>query len=968
MTSTPTSTPTSTSTSTFTAPCADRTPLAPGTPTPLLGWVRGTIVRPRRLGFPIWLRVAVAVAAALALGTWGFLELGISHRLDFLESLYAAVKLYTLDLGPAGGSAPGPDWQIWLALVAAAALVLRGVLALARERVRKAAVRHLLSGHVIVCGAGVHGTRLARTLSAEHDVVLIDLDSVSPGMQELRGRYEWRLIGDAVSERTLRAAGVQRAHWVIAVTGHDFVNSQIVSALRSLTGAGDAREAVHVLVQIEDPSLARFLEEEGDGAVAASSTAAGRPVVSPFSANAIAAETLLDESRVRLTDSDQLGPLVSMRNGAAPNLLLVGDHPLIDALILAALRRWRVRILRELESGTGRVRPPMHISVYGPAAERRVARLRERWRPEPSVLTLEGRDSAPRGEAGDDFDDWLHKRDRGDHAIVACVDELDGIALTLSVARALGDRARMTRVTTQFENALDAYVEERTADSRTLATTEVKSIADLGARPEQMGELPVLERLAEALEGDHEPADPQAGARARALMHRAGLGLRIDTTWRIRPGDRALLAGLLALDPPLAGVPPSALLRAGLRVDVEATHNLLTAAQRLTADRDPAALAAWCEFVRHGGSVNDVSAAGGDPAVQRLLALRAALAGDAGALRDGSPDPGGLAGAGRVTIFAGAAASMSALARRRLEPLLDRALAGHDGVILCGGTGVGVPGIVGRVAQRHGLTLIGYTPPGLGDRDLYSEIHETAGATEFTVLEPLAMWTGIVSAGFDPREVRLVACPGGAITLQEIVLARAMGAHVAWLDVAGDAAQSLDDLLPLGAGAVVELPSDAMTIRAFIAPTQLAEPLRETVARYLHNDYRRTQRRRKSYGDPALARWEELPVALMSSNLAQTDDIPSKLALIGRHLVQPGRMLELSHAQVELLAEVEHGRWNAERLAAGWRYGPRQVGRSTSPDLVPWAELADGIRDYDREAVRNIAPALADAGWGVDDG
>jgi TrkA-N domain/RyR domain len=959
------------------APRADRQPLAPGTPAPLLGWARGH-TEPRRVLVPLWLRIALAVTATLALGSWGFLELAASPRLDLLQSLYAAVKLYTLDLGPASGSgSPRPDWQIWLALVAAGALVLRGVLALARDRVRRAAVRHRLSGHVIVCGAGVHGTRLTRTLSADHDVVLIDSDPVSPGMQELRGRYEWRLIGDAVSERTLRAAGVARAHWVIAVTGNDFVNSQIVSALRSLCGSGDARDGVHVLVQVEDPSLARFLEEEAEGgpaapasaAAAAAAAAAKRPVVSPFSANAIAAETLLDESQVRLDDGESLGPLVSMRDGAAPNLLLVGDHPLIDALILAALRRWRVRTLRELESGTGRVHPPIHISVYGPAAERRVMRLRERWRPEPSVLTLEGRDSAPPAEAGDGFDDWLRKPDRGEHAIVACANELDGIALTLSVARALGDRARMTRVTTQFENALDAYVEERTADSHALATTEVKSIADLGARPEQMGELPAITRLIDALEHEHEhePADPQAGARARALFALPGLGLRSDTTWRIRPTERPLVTGALALEPPLTGVAPSALMRAGLRVDLEVGHNLRRAAQLLTARGDPAALTACCEYLRHGGVAGGVAGGSSDLAVLGVLRLAAAIAGDAAARRDLGAGPGALAGAGRVTIFAGAAASMSALARRRLEPLLERALIGHDGVILCGGTAVGVPGIVGRVAQRRGVRLIGYTPTGLGDPDLYEEIHETAGATEFSVLEPVAMWTEIVRAGVDPRRVRLVACPGGAITIQEIVLARALGARVGWLDPAGDAAQALDDMLPLGAAGVVELPADAMTIRAFIAPTRLADPLRETVARYLHNDYRRAQRQRKGYADPALARWDELPVALRWSNLAQADDIPNKLSLIGGRLAQPGRPLELTEDQIELLAEVEHGRWNAERLATGWRFGPRQVGHSTSPDLVPWAELADGVRDYDREAVRNLGPALADAGWGVDD-
>jgi hypothetical protein len=967
----------------------DREPLSPGPPVRLLAALRGPGSDRRRLQVPVWLRVMVTVAVTLVLGTWGFLGLHTPKPLDFLESLYAAVRLYALDLGPASGTIAGPNWQIWVALVLAAALVARGVLALGRERLRRSAVRHLLSGHVIVCGAGVHGTSLARKLSDRHEVVLIDVDPISPGMQEIPGAYEWRLIGDAVSERTLRAAGARRANWVIAVTGNDFVNSQIVSAMRSLARHGSARDRAHVLVQVEDPSLARFLEEEAEGPEPRS---AARPVVSPFSANAIAAEVLLEESQVRLSDGDELGPLVAMRAGAAPNLLLVGDHPLIDALVLESLRRWRVRILREYEAGSGRVRPPMHVSVYGPAAEHRVARLRDRWRPEPSALTFEGRDSAPLGEGGAEFDDWLRRADRGEHAIVASVDELHGIALTLSVARALGDRARMTRVTTQFENALDAHLEDRTRHSSTLATTDVKSIADLGARPDQMRRRPGIQRLTDALApdpgvvSDPEAGDlPSAAERALALFERPELGLHSDASWRIRGCERPLVQALLEFGPRArsgerqagqsalvttpADVPLSAIVRAGLRVELGTSANLLTAARRLTAADHPMAFTAWCEHLRHMPA--DGAAPGepatGDRAVGHLLALWRAVRGDRDALRDLLPEGSPLTGAGRVTILAGAAGSMSAPARRELEPLLDRALTGYDGVILSGGTDVGVPGIAGWIAHRRQLRLVGYTPAGMGAHDLYRIIRETPDSGDFSRLEPLAMWTDIVRSGLEPGEVRLIVCPGGAITREEIVLARALGAHVGWLDAAGDAPDPLDDVLPFGVAGVLELPADPMTVRSFIVPSRLPETLRETAGRYLHNDYRRTQRQRKGYGDPALARWDELPASLKASNLAQADDIPAKLALIGKRLAQPGERLRLTDDQVELLAEAEHGRWNVERLSAGWRLGEREVGRSTSPDLRPWAELDDGVRDYDREAVRNIATALADSDWGVED-
>ena len=398
-------------------------------------------------------------------------------------------------------------------------------------------------------------------------------------------------------------------------------------------------------------------------------------------------------------------------------------------------------------------------------------------------------------------------------------------------------------------------------------------------------------------------------------------------------GERPLLSALLDTSSQLEPVPISAIMRAGLRLDLDTAPGLLSAARALTERGHPAALSAWCEYLRHPEAnrtdeqiirIRDTSR---DPAVGQLLtvALKTARGGDNGAPQatggppadpDQPADPGGpLAGAEHVTIFAGAAGSMTGLARRELEPLLDRALLGHSGVLLSGGTAVGMPGIIGRIAQRQRLKLIGYVPTGLGDHELYATIRETRGSTDFSVLEPLGMWHDIVISGIDPGRVALIACPGGVITLQEIALARALGARVGWLDPAGEASQPLDELLPLGAAGVVELLPDAMTIRAFIAPTMLARAPRAAVARYSTTIIAAASASARATVTRPCARWEELPETLRASNLAQADDIPSKLALIGKRAMPGGEPLELGPDQVELLAEVEHGRWNAERLS-----------------------------------------------------
>jgi hypothetical protein len=66
------------------------------------------------------------------------------------------------------------------------------------------------------------------------------------------------------------------------------------------------------------------------------------------------------------------------------------------------------------------------------------------------------------------------------------------------------------------------------------------------------------------------------------------------------------------------------------------------------------------------------------------------------------------------------------------------------------------------------------------------------------------------------------------------------------------------------------------------------------------------------------------------------------------------------------MAELEHGRWNVERLRDGWRYGKqRDDSRKTHDCLVSWQELSDDIKRYDRNAVRAFPETLAKAGLEV---
>lgn len=149
----------------------------------------------------------------------------------------------------------------------------------------------------------------------------------------------------------------------------------------------------------------------------------------------------------------------------------------------------------------------------------------------------------------------------------------------------------------------------------------------------------------------------------------------------------------------------------------------------------------------------------------------------------------------------------------------------------------------------------------------------------------------------------------------------------------------------------------------------MSDPV-ELVARAIHEDYvrRKTGAQRGAAGDRSLAAWEDLPENLRDSNRAQAADIASKLRAISCEIAPktdprpPVR--ELAPEELEMLAKLEHDRWEAERRADGWVYGPtKDAASKQSPYLVPWEDLSDEVRDLDRDAVRAIPRLLDEAGF-----
>jgi hypothetical protein len=141
----------------------------------------------------------------------------------------------------------------------------------------------------------------------------------------------------------------------------------------------------------------------------------------------------------------------------------------------------------------------------------------------------------------------------------------------------------------------------------------------------------------------------------------------------------------------------------------------------------------------------------------------------------------------------------------------------------------------------------------------------------------------------------------------------------------------------------------------------------DRLPRLVHEAYR------KVAPDHAVANlpWGQLTEEMHESNRRLMIHLPAKLASAGvdlSHWLGTGLPadgiaipeLRTDPVRLEQLAELEHLRWMAERRLSGWQHGPvRDNLRRHHPDLVPWHQLPEASKRFDREIVLATFEAVA---------
>lgn len=344
-----------------------------------------------------------------------------------------------------------------------------------------------------------------------------------------------------------------------------------------------------------------------------------------------------------------------------------------------------------------------------------------------------------------------------------------------------------------------------------------------------------------------------------------------------------------------------------------------------------------------------------------------------------------------VVIIAGGASLMDKMKVESYGEYIRELMHDFNGTIISGGTEEGIPGITGRVKQEMkkngaaGFELLAYLPEKLPDDAIISSAYDHLYRTrseEFSALDILTGWTDIILSGIHPSEVILIGINGGKLADLEYRIALSLGAKVCLIAYSGRAVFELvQENQWKDHPNLIQVPNDPLTLWAIVnqkKPTLLTKEEIEKLAPLTHEFYseKRLEDLKTTETDinkyKVVMNWKKLDPALQESNRQQVafyEQILKRVGLGIRKVKKPPLFNikdQLPSGDRDMLAKLEHARWNAERLLEGWRYGPQKdLTKKLNPYLLAWENLDENIKPYDYDPVDNIPLMLEKIGYEV---
>ena len=338
----------------------------------------------------------------------------------------------------------------------------------------------------------------------------------------------------------------------------------------------------------------------------------------------------------------------------------------------------------------------------------------------------------------------------------------------------------------------------------------------------------------------------------------------------------------------------------------------------------------------------------------------------------------------QILVVAGGINAISKCLLDQSHDMLKKALPYFSGIVISGGTKVGIPGCIGKVASelaaennKH-FELIGYSPydpPSSTaiDEVNYDENVKVEGDRDFSPNQIFRMWSDFADQGYKAKQVQLIGFCGGELTKVEYYIALAMGAEVNEVQVTDGSCELLaKDTIWQDVEQFNALPWDEASIQALlnVSGNQFEKEVLKNMAQAFHNKFVKNNAKRMPSN---MKPWDILDETYITANLEQAQYAVEILKATG-FTVSPSdnpKLIDFTSDKVtdeikdkiKEMAELEHGRWNVERLRNGWRPGDyKDEDKKIHNCLVPWKQLPDDIKQYDIWSVQAFPEILAKAG------
>jgi voltage-gated potassium channel Kch len=305
-----------------------------------------------------WLLVGGLGLLALGLGFYGFSRHFEGSRSPW-DILYLSIQLFVLESGSVEVRGnPALEIARLLAPVVSGYAVLQALMIVFKEQVQVFRLR-FCRDHVIICGLGRKGTRLAQGFLIRGDrVVLIEADPGNSQIRLFREKGALVLVGDAKDPYLLAQARVNRAACLLSVCGDDDTNAEVALAARGLVPPASPR-VLTCIVHLVDPELYRLLRQLEIEAPAVLGLR-----LTLFNVYERGAWALFKRYPV-------LEPVPGGGRSQAPHLVFIGLGRLGEALVAQAARVWWL--------GRREDSPRLRLTVVDKAAEEKMKALMLRY-------------------------------------------------------------------------------------------------------------------------------------------------------------------------------------------------------------------------------------------------------------------------------------------------------------------------------------------------------------------------------------------------------------------------------------------------------------------------------------------------------------------------------------------------------------------------------------------------------------